>query len=112
MRAIDQIIEWTRWNKKVVLEKFEISNSQISRWKQEKKEKPSLISPYKILDEEVKKVIEYRTSNTEILDLGYRKFTWKRVDGNIAFLTESAVYRVLSGFKLLGRRRSIERIQE
>lgn len=103
MQAINQIIEWTRWKKKVVLEKFEISSSQISRWKQEKIEKPSLLNPYKILDEEVQKVIDYRTSGDEIRDLGYRKFTWKMVDENIVFVAESAVYRILRGFKLLGK---------
>jgi putative transposase len=103
MKAINQIIEWTSWKKKVVLEKFEISSSQISRWQQEKIGKPSLINPYKILDEEVQKVIEYRTSDDDNRNLGYRKFTWRMVDENIVFLTESAVYRILRYFKLLGK---------
>ena len=103
MKAINQIIEWTEWKKKTVLEKFEISSSQLSRWQQKKEEKPCLINPFRILDEEVEKVIKYRTSNEEIRDLGYRKLTWKMIDENIAYLTESSAYRVLRSFKLLGR---------
>jgi putative transposase len=103
MKAVNQIIEWTGWKKKIVLEKFGISSSQISRWQQEKVEKPCLVNPFKILPEEVQKIIEYRTSDDVIRDLGYRKFTWRMVDENIVFLAESAVYRILRGFKLLGK---------
>ena len=103
MKAVKQVIKWTGWKKKIVLEKFGISASQISRWQQEKKEKPCLVNPFKILPEEVQKVIEYRTSNEDIRNLGYRKFTWRMVDENIVFLAESAVYRILRGFKLLGK---------
>lgn len=103
MKAVDKIIEWTGWEKKTVLKKFGISSSQISRWQQERTRKPSLVNPFKILPEEIQKVIEYRTSDDDIRNLGYRKFTWKMVDENVVFLAESAVYRILRMFKLLGK---------
>jgi putative transposase len=96
-------LEWTRWKKKTVLEKFGISSSQVARWQQEKGERPRLVNPFRILNEEIEKVIEYRTSDEEIRDFGYRKLTWKMIDENVVYLTESSVYRVLRAFGLLGR---------
>jgi transposase InsO family protein len=43
--------------------------------------------------EEIKAVLTYRDLHP---DIGYRKFTWQMVDGNIAFLSESKVYDILS----------------
>jgi putative transposase len=103
MEAINKIIEWTKWKQKIVLEKFGISKSEFYRWQQEEKESPGLINPFQILEEEVAKVVAYRQSDEGVRSLGYRKFTWKMVDDNIAYLTESSVYRVLRAFKLLGK---------
>jgi putative transposase len=43
--------------------------------------------------EEIQAVLAYRDLHP---DIGYRKFTWQMVDGNIAFLSESKVYDILS----------------
>jgi putative transposase len=103
MNAINQIIIWTNWKKKTVLQKFGISRSQLARWKQEKIKKPFRINPFQILCEEIEKVVEFRTSDEEKRNLGYRKFTWKMIDEDIVFLSESAIYRILRSFKLLGK---------
>jgi putative transposase len=103
MEAIEITIRRTGWKRTKVMRLFEISSSQLNRWRQEKTVRPCLIYPFHILDEEVQKVVAYRTSAEENRNLGYRKFTWKMVDEDIAYLPESSIYRILRQFKLLGR---------
>jgi putative transposase len=52
----------------------------------------------KARDSEVNAVIGYRKDH---MDVGYRKLTWMMVDENIAFLSESSVYQILSDHDLL-----------
>lgn len=52
----------------------------------------------KILAAEVEAVIAYRK---EHYDVGYRKLTWQMVDENVACLSETAVYNILSEHKML-----------
>jgi len=103
MEAIEITIRRTGWTRTEGIRLFGISSSQLNRWRQEKTARPCLIYPFHILDEEVQKVIAYRTSAEENRNLGYRKFTWKMVDEDIAYLPESSIYRILRQFKLLGR---------
>lgn len=103
MEAIKITIRRTEWKRTDVMRRFGISSSQVNRWRREKTARPCLIYPFHILDEEVQKVITYRTSTEENRDLGYRKLTWKMVDEDIVYLSESSIYRILSRFKLLGR---------
>ena len=103
MKAIEATVRWTGWKRTEVMRLFGISSSQISRWRQEKKASPCLIYPFHIFDKEVKKVVAYRTDTEENRGLGYRKLTWKMVDEDIVYLSESSVYRILRMFKLLGR---------
>ena len=103
MESIERVIQWTGWKRVDVMCLFCVSSSQLSRWQQEKPVRPTLVHPFHVLEEEVRRVIEYRTSTEENRNLGYRKFTWLMVDEGIAFLTESSVYRILSMFKLLGK---------
>ena len=103
MEAIEHVILWTGWKRAEVRRLFCVSSSQISRWKQEKPVHPCLVHPFHILDEEVQRIFEFRTSSEENRNMGYRKFTWLMVDEGVAFLTESSVYRILSMFKLLGK---------
>lgn len=103
MEAIEITIQWTGWKRVEVMRLWGISSSQVNRWRQEKTVRPSLIYPFHILDEEAQKVVAYRTSAEENRNLGYRKFTWKMVDEDIAYLPESSIYRILRQFKLLGR---------
>ena len=55
-------------------------------------------SDRKILTQEVQAVLEYRQSHK---DVGYRKLTWMMIDENIVFLSESAVYKILSEHHML-----------
>jgi putative transposase len=52
----------------------------------------------KARDSEVAAVVSYRKDH---MDVGYRKLTWMMVDENIAFLSESSVYQILSDHDLL-----------
>lgn len=103
MDAIETTIRRTGWTLAEVMRRFGISSSQFSRWHKKKTSRPSLIHPFHILDEEVQKVIAYRNSSEENRDLGYRKLTWKMVDEDVVYLSESSIYRILRLFKLLGR---------
>lgn len=53
----------------------------------------------KVLDHEVKAVIEYRQFHR---DIGYRKLTWQMIDEDIVYLSESAVYEILKANGMLG----------
>jgi hypothetical protein len=91
MEEIEITIRRTGWKRTEVMRLFGISSSQLNRWRQEKTARPCFIYPFHILDEEVQKVVAYRTSAEENRNLGYRKFTWKMVDENIAYLPESSI---------------------
>lgn len=85
------------------MRRFGISPSQVSRWNGDKTSHPCLIYPFHILDEEVETVIAYRTSSEDNRSLGYRKLTWKMIDEDVAYVSESSTYRILRHFRLLGR---------
>jgi len=59
--------------------------------------------PTKILLSEEEAILSFRTLNEKNRNLGYRKITWKMIDENIAFVSESAAYRILKRFNLLGK---------
>ena len=103
VEAIEITIQRTGWKRTEVMCRFGISSSQISRWRRDTTCRPSLVYPFRVLDEEVQEVIAYRTSSEENRDLGYRKLTWKMVDEDVVYLSESSIYRILRLFKLLGR---------
>ena len=103
MEAIEKTIQRTGWKRTEVMYRFGISSSQISRWKCRETCRPVLVHPFRVLGEEIHKVIDYRTSSEENRDLGYRKLTWKMVDEDVVYLSESSIYRILRLFKLLGR---------
>jgi putative transposase len=103
MTAIDKTVQRTGWKLAEVIRRFELSTSQISRWRCEKEIRPTFVRPFQILAEEIHKVIAYRNSSEENRDLGYRKLTWKMIDEDIVYLSESSIYRILRYFKLLGR---------
>jgi transposase InsO family protein len=103
MEAIEITIRRTGWKHAKVLYLFGISSSQLNRWHQGKCARPCIVYPFHILDEELEKAVAYRMSTEENRNLGYRKFTWKMVDEDVVYLSESSVYRILRSFKLLGR---------
>lgn len=103
MEAIEITIQRTGWKRAEIMRLFGISSSQLNRWRQEKTSRPCLIYPFHILGEEITHVVDYRTSTEENRNLGYRKLTWKMVDEDIVYLSESSVYRILRMFSLLGK---------
>jgi putative transposase len=103
MKAVDITIKRTGWQKRKVLMLFDISSSQINRWRQEKIKIPCAVYPFQVLREEIDAVVFYRCDDDKNRSLGYRKLTWKMIDENIVFLSESSVYRILSSSKLLGK---------
>lgn len=56
------------------------------------------VNDRKILPDEVAAVIEYRRNHP---DIGYRKLAWQMVDENVACLSETAVYNILSEHGML-----------
>lgn len=105
LKDILKIKRITNMNKSRILTLFEISKSRYNRWKntEPQKIKGQKKIATRILPEEEKHIIEYRKSSEELINLGYRKFTWTMVDKNIVFLSETAVYRILKVNSLLGR---------
>ena len=57
-----------------------------------------MVSTALVRPEEIQAVLAYRDLHPSI---GYRKFTWQMVDANIAFLSESKVYDILSAHNRL-----------
>ena len=56
------------------------------------------VNDRKILQSEILAVIAYRKLHP---DVGYRKLAWQMIDENVAVLSESAVYTILSDHNLL-----------
>lgn len=56
------------------------------------------VNDRKILPSEIDAVIAYRKLHP---DIGYRKLAWQMIDANIACLSETAVYNILSEHKML-----------
>ncbi|MBY0469737.1 DDE-type integrase/transposase/recombinase [bacterium] len=61
-------------------------------------EKPPFVSAASVRPDEIAAVLAYRDLYP---DIGYRKFTWQMVDANVAFLSESKVYDILSAHNRL-----------
>jgi transposase-like protein len=78
------------------LDFYGIKRSTFYDWQRvpvEATEKKSFTSTVSVRQEEIEAVLRYRDLYP---DIGYRKFTWQMVDANIAFLSESKVYDILS----------------
>lgn len=60
--------------------------------------KSPVVSTASVRPAEIQAVLAYRDLHPEI---GYRKFTWQMVDANVAFLSESKVYDILSAHNRL-----------
>ena len=84
-----------------LLELYNIKKSTFYDWQSApalKPEKLSTISAASVRPDEIAAVLAYRDLHP---DIGYRKFTWQMVDANIAFLSESKVYDILSSHNRL-----------
>jgi transposase InsO family protein len=55
-------------------------------------------NPYSLRPEEVHNILEFRAAHP---DVGYRKLTWMLNDAGIAFVSESALYQLLSKHNML-----------
>ncbi len=51
-----------------------------------------------LLDTKKEAVVKFRKEHP---DVGYRKLTWMMVDRNVAYISESTVYRFLKGLDML-----------
>lgn len=85
------------------LEHFGVKKSTYYGWFNDdgslKDSKPRTpVNDRKILPEEIVAVLSYRRKHPEI---GYRKLTWQMVDENVACLSETAVYNILSEHGML-----------
>jgi transposase InsO family protein len=86
-----------------VLDLYGLHRSTYYGWFDEKGDlKPpgtrKMTNDRRVLDTEVQAVIAYRQLHK---DVGYRKLTWMMIDEDVAFLSESAVYQILSEHNLL-----------
>jgi transposase InsO family protein len=85
------------------LERFGIKKSTYYGWFSDdgslKDSKPRApVNDRKILTEEILAVLNYRRDHP---DIGYRKLAWQMVDENVACLSETAVYNILSKHGML-----------
>jgi len=97
------------WTRTAVCRKWEIS---LQIFRSLKKEAPRSGRPRRtrlnaVTDEEKRNVIQYALTHTE---LNHREMTFRMIDGDVAFLSTSSVYRILRENNLLKRRRVKERI--
>jgi transposase InsO family protein len=97
---IELQLDRTKYSVSRILELWDINRSTFYAWKGEKSSEPRQRQNfYRILPHEEQAVINYRQVHR---DVGYRKFTWMMNDAEIAALSESVVYGVLSKNNLLG----------
>jgi transposase InsO family protein len=86
----------------LILKLYGINKSRYYAWFDDNGELKSNIErqPIKtrILPEEIERVINYRKEHR---DVGYRKLTWMMNDANVAYMSESSVYNLLSARKML-----------
>ena len=86
----------------LILKLYGINKSSYYAWFDDNGELKSNIErqPIKtrILPEEIERVINYRKEHR---DVGYRKLTWMMNDANVAYMSESSVYNLLSARKML-----------
>ena len=78
---------------------YGLSSSTYYGWIDAPVKESKRYNPASVLEDEEQAVVNYRIKNRNV---GYRKFTWMMNDAEIAFLSESAVYSILSKHNLLG----------
>lgn len=97
---IEQRTKQTKISASELLAWYGISRSTFYDWKRstEGYEPKPRQNYYRLRDEEVNNILEFRTLHPGV---GYRKFTWMLNDAGVAFVSESAVYQVLSKHGML-----------
>jgi transposase InsO family protein len=91
---------WAGWTKSEVLKKFGISSSTYYGWKGCVGNNKVIINDLTVLEEEKMKVIEYANLHPS---LRHRELSYKMIDDNVAYLSPSSVYRILSEADLVCR---------
>jgi transposase InsO family protein len=86
--AVSKLLSW-----------YGLSRSTYYGWADEPIKESRRYNPASVLEDEELAVVNYRVKHRNV---GYRKFTWMMNDAEIAFLSESAVYSILSKHDLLG----------
>lgn len=109
-RAVLLLVEEARvrtgWPVRRVLGLLGLRKSRYYAWKQRAEEQladragGADRSPYALLAEEREAVVEYALSHPRE---GYRRLTWMMVDEDVAYVSESSVYRILREADLLYR---------
>jgi putative transposase len=78
---------------KFFLDYLDLSVQKFISWQKDKNLSEKKIPNFHCAtSEEVERVIEFKKKNMEI---GYKRLTWMMVDGNVAYLSPSSVYRIL-----------------
>jgi putative transposase len=110
-REVLALVERTRgrtdWTLRRILKRLGLPKSRYYDWK-EREEQARLedwfpgkrASPYAILSEEKEAVIKYALEHPRE---GYRRLAWMMIDEDVAYLSPSSVYRILSDSDLLYR---------
>lgn len=101
MADIEKLQVRSEMGLEIILKLYGIKRSTFYGWKKipvSVPEKKTVVSVASVRADEIKAVLAYRDRHP---DIGYRKFTWQMVDENIAFLSESKVYDILSSHNRL-----------
>jgi len=71
------------------------------RWQQPRSEPVPPVQAFEALPEEKQAVVNYALKHPEIR---HRELSWRMVDDDVAYLSQSTVYRILKGEQLMGER--------
>lgn len=71
---------------------------QAERWQQERSEPTRPVQAFEALLEEKQAVVAYALEHPEIR---HRELSWRMIDEDVAYLSQSTVYRILKGQRLM-----------
>lgn len=74
---------------------------QEQRWQQERSTRSSPVQAFEALDEEKQAVVDYALAYPEIR---HRELAWRMIDDDVAYLSQSTVYRILKHERLMCER--------
>jgi len=107
---IMQFIPWlasrSRQSHRVLCQRLALPWCRYQRWKQESRKPAAAAVPARLpradapLAEEIDAVLTYALEHPQE---GYRPLTWRMIDEDVAYLSESSVYRILAERDLLQR---------
>ncbi len=71
---------------------------QAERWQQPRSEPVPPVQAFEALPEEKQAVVNYALKHSEIR---HRELSWRMIDDDVAYLSQSTVYRILKGERLM-----------